>query len=388
MQSATIRHTQCELLVEGRRNGRCEKCTKYRNTLRSLLSHIYRGPESGKAVESSHVNFRFLSKSQKLERMRKIKRKYINTQKKLHYMRVKLMKVIKMQGVYLDESTHSDFRRMMENASGNSTVFHKIFWEQQLKVASLSDTRQMKWHPLMIKWALYLRHQSSKCYEALRESKCIVLPSQRTLRDYTHYIRSNAGFSNELDEELMTIAQVDSLSEFQKCVSISIDEMHIREDLVFNKHTGALVGFVDLGSINNQLAKFERSLMSNTSSHSLPLAKSIVVFFVCGLFTKLKFPYAQFPSMNLSGDLIFTPFWQCVKRLEMCGFKVMATVADGAKCNRSFFLLHGLKKDSYKTLNPFASEERFIHFFPDPPHLLKTARNCLASNKRKMWVSV
>ena len=52
------------------------------------------------------------------------------------------------------------------------------------------------------------------------------------------------------------------------------------------------------------------------------LAKTIVVFMVRGLFSKLQFPYAQFPCDNLSGDLLYDPFWEAVGRLENCGFKV------------------------------------------------------------------
>ena len=29
-----------------------------------------------------------------------------------------------------------------------------------------------------------------------------------------------------------------------------MDEMHIREDLVYDKHTGALIGFANIGDIN------------------------------------------------------------------------------------------------------------------------------------------
>lgn len=44
----------------------------------------------------------------------------------------------------------------------------------------------------------------------------------------------------------------------------------------------------------------------------------------------------------------------------------------------------------YKTKNPFAEDERFIYFFADAPHLIKTARNCLwksgsNSSARYMW---
>ena len=33
-------------------------------------------------------------------------------------------------------------------------------------------------------------------------------------------------------------------------------------------------------------------------------------------------------------------------------------------------------------------ENRHIHFFSDPPHLIKTIRNCLSNKKRHLWVSV
>lgn len=396
-QGNTIRHTECEVIIGAKsKNSRCKVCTNYRANLRSLLSHFNNGTGTDKTLQSSHVNFRHLTKAQKLARMRQIKRKYKNTTKKLQYMKSKLKKAIDDQGVHLSDSTHNDIRSLMEKTSSSSantnTPFRKIFWNQQLKAASLSDSRQMKWHPLMIKWALYLRHQSNKCYETLRESKCITLPSQRTLRDYTHYLPCNTGFSNEVDKELIRVSGVNTIQDFQKCVCIAIDEMHVKDGLVFNKHTGALVGYVDLGNVNNMLLKFERSIMAPTPSttgslSTLQLAKSMLVFFICGLFTKLRFPFAQFPSLSLSGDLIFNPFWECVKRLEWCGFKVLAATADGAKCNRAFFRIHECKEESYKTLNPYTSEKRYIFFFSDPPHLMKTARNCLTSTKRHMWVS-
>ena len=70
----------------------------------------------------------------------------------------------------------------------------------------------------------------------------------------------------------------------------SLDEMCIREDLVHNKHNGEMVGFTNLGSINNHLADFEQSLVSGHDS-SPNLAKTMAVFMVQGLFTSLQFPY-------------------------------------------------------------------------------------------------
>ncbi len=64
------------------------------------------------------------------------------------------------------------------------------------------------------------------------------LPSQRTLRDYTYYTQSCIGFSVTVDEQLMDLAKIDSCAEMDKYVVIIMDEMHIREDIVYDKHTG------------------------------------------------------------------------------------------------------------------------------------------------------
>lgn len=36
--------------------------------------------------------------------------------------------------------------------------------------------------------------------------------------------------------------------------------MHIKEGLVFDKHAGRIIGFTDLGEINNHLATFQKTL--------------------------------------------------------------------------------------------------------------------------------
>ena len=42
----------------------------------------------------------------------------------------------------------------------------------------------------------------------------------------------------------------------------------------------------------------------------------------------------------------------------------------------------------HKTKNPFTEEDRYIYFFSDPPHLMKTIRNCWESKSRHLWVSI
>ena len=85
-----------------------------------------------------------------------------------------------------------------------------IFWDEQLQANAVIEggNEGRRWHPLIIKWCLYLRLISSRVYDVLRNSGVVTLPSQRTLRDYTHFVESVPGFSTDVDEMLMEVSKV------------------------------------------------------------------------------------------------------------------------------------------------------------------------------------
>ncbi|XP_065916190.1 uncharacterized protein [Dysidea avara] len=234
--------------------------------------------------------------------------------------------------------------------------FQRMFWDAQLREANLKNSKNIMWDPLIIQWCLYLRHLSSSAYEMLRESGVITLPSQRTLRDYTYYTKATTGFSTDVDAQLMQAANPTTCKEWEKHVAILMDEMHIKEDLVYDKHTGAIIGFTNLGEVNSHLSAFENASKTD-DSHSLPLANSMLVLLVRGLFTKLNFPYAQFPCTALTGDQMYEPLWEAIGRLELCGLKVMCLTCDGLAANRRLFRLHDptCKTYIYKTINPICN---------------------------------
>ena len=86
------------------------------------------------------------------------------------------------------------------------------------------------------------------------------------LRDYTYYVPTTTGFSGEVDAMLIQAAKVDTRPEHKKNVILLWDEMHIWEDIVFDKHSGAMIGFTKLGDINDNLLKFERSVTEDQPS--------------------------------------------------------------------------------------------------------------------------
>ena len=42
-----------------------------------------------------------------------------------------------------------------------------------------------------------------------------------------------------------------------------MDEVHIKNELVYDKHHSSLIGFVNLGDTNNQLLEFENALYND-----------------------------------------------------------------------------------------------------------------------------
>ena len=114
------------------------------------------------------------------------------------------------------------------------------------------------------------------------------------------------------------------------CIII-FDEMYIKEELVYDKQTGELIGFTNLVAINQQIAEFEQSVISSDShivtlpavaESQSPLAKTMLMMMVRGLLTNLQFPYVQFPCANLTGEQMYDPFWEAVMRIENIGLKV------------------------------------------------------------------
>lgn len=95
-------------------------------------------------------------------------------------------------------------------------------------------------------------------------------------------------------------------------------EMHIKEDLVYDKHSGELVGFVNLGETNNHLIQFEQQVEGNASEYE-PLANSMVVMMVRGLLRTFSFPMHSFPVLPLQGTSYLIPFGRLCRGLRSAG---------------------------------------------------------------------
>ena len=66
---------------------------------------------------------------------------------------------------------------------------------------------------------------------------------------------------------------------------------------------------------------------------------------------------------------------------------MLAATFDGASVNRRLVKVHDLRaKLIYRVRNVHSMDNRYLYFFSDPPHLIKTTRNCWSSSVRSLWV--
>ena len=218
-------------------------------SLCSLLTRFQNGQEkcSNSSDPHSHTNYRYLSTPKKNERLRRLHHQHRLDQLKLSRMQAALERAVEQRGVTVDEDLHRDLQQIVEEKDRDIREAHQpgsfchLFWENQKRASSARDARAMRWDPLMIRWCLYLRHLSGSAYEMLRDSGVVKLPSQRTLRDYTYTAEAKPGFSREVDNHLVRVANLLSSPERDNLVVLLMDEMHLKEDLVYDRHTGTYV---------------------------------------------------------------------------------------------------------------------------------------------------
>ena len=286
----------------------------------------------------------------------------------------KMKMEVDQKSVPVTNDLGNDLLNIISENGDKMTPFMKLFWDQQKRIASRAPQGR-RYHPMVIKWCISMAAKSASAYDELRETfkdSTIILPSRRVLRDYTNVIPPMTGFNPGVIQELVQITA--GYNGCQKYVFILLDEMKIQANLIWDKHSGELIGYVDLGDPDTNFATLEKS--DHLASHALLLM-------VRGIATTLKHTIGYFATADVTAVQLFPLFWRAVSILEMtCNLAVVGATADGASPNRKLFSMHEMiqgrndKDVVYCTKNLF-QPDRNIYFFSDPPHLLKTARNCL-----------
>ena len=280
----------------------------------------------------------------------------------------------------------------VKESFSDPNCFQHLLWEQQQKYKSLKDKCGMRWHPMIIKWCIYLKSRSSGTYDALCNSGFISLPSERTLYDYTNITTKGIGYQVDVTDILYKelYERKQPLQKHEKIVGLLQDEIRIKHDLVNDKHTGELIGFVDLDRVGNDLMNIQEVLKDEEKV----LAMYVLVVMVKGVASNLKFPIGHFTTAGITADQLFPILWKAVEICEIdLDLTVLYITSDGASPNRDLSsYIRMVTIQLFIGLKTFSPVMRYIYFFSDAPHLLKTVRNCFSNsnshkNTRKMWKS-
>ncbi len=181
--------------------------------------------------------------------------------------------------------------------------------------------------------------------------------------------------------------------------------MKIKNDLVFNKHSG------QLGSVNADIKK-DGSVKTLANHAFVFLARAVfkpTIGDSCGsLLQYIPFSsfyntismqvYILYPvhvhacmgvcynviciSYNYThaGEKIFPIVWEVIKSLELYGILVTSLTSEGAKPNRRFYHLCQPQVETCPKNVSTYREDKDHYFFSDAPHLLKTTRNCFSNS--------
>ena len=102
----------------------------------------------------------------------------------------------------------------------------------------------------------------------MRTSGFLALPSEKTLRD--NYFKSRSGYHVEVNRQLQKEAKVSTLPESQKFCALIIDEMKIKENLVYDKYTGEILDSFRLVTSTMSYKHLRGDVGTTNNSQKLP----------------------------------------------------------------------------------------------------------------------
>ena len=244
---------------------------------------------------------------------------------------------ISSEGITLDETISKDLKEVIDSKpdlpfAENST--QKLFWEQQIQATNVSNPRQIRWHPSIIKLCLNLNMTSTKAYNSLSKSGILKLQSPRTLQDYTHYIKVKPGLQMEVLDQMKDQATGKGLfegPEYKRYIVLLLDKMKIKHDLVFDKHTGEIIGLANLGAINEELKNTDLLISGNT------MATHMMATMVKAVCSDFKFQLSHYATTNTTVGEIFPIVWEVVEHLELRGLQFWSCDLRRSLCKSSLF---------------------------------------------------
>ena len=152
----TVRKNDCALLSSSLK---CESCKIYRASLRAMHSRWSKRfmNDVPTSDSSSHTNDKYLNTPQKIAKISSLRKRVHTATESVKRLKAKICLLTESHGAIVDSELHSDLVDIMQKndkqvkKSYHPGSFARLFWDEQLKASSVKDSRQVRWHPMLIK---------------------------------------------------------------------------------------------------------------------------------------------------------------------------------------------------------------------------------------------
>lgn len=233
--------------------------------------------------------------------------------------------------------------------------------------------RSTKAYPESIRsFCLQIHFHSPAAYSYIRKAFNNNLPRVATLIEWYSSIEGAPGFNTQNYAVLRKKVVEYSAQGKELFVSLISDEMAINQKLQWDNNRKRFIGFATCENSNKKTP-------DNYETHT-PLGKQALVFMVVS--DDFKLPLSYFLLNGISAEDRKNLTLGVINRINETEAKIMAFISDGCVSNISCAKLLGADFDNEKPyfFDP-AEPTRKIYVIWDACHMLKLARNCLASKQ-------
>jgi hypothetical protein len=371
-ETHAIRSAKCELLEMGSntKSPRCKHCNNQKSAFLARCSRAATKREQENLPRSTRLNT--LNSPTLLKKRIRTDSKHL---KKLHIIIIRLRaKRSRKNGVRLPDGLQDIFEKTSdEDASkwfseemqvSDDDIRHILFMEslKNARIAQQSGSKRMRHSPLMVRTCIKINQKlGRRDYDEL--AKTFFLPSQRTVDKYKTIganepdgiMHDTCAESMSDFEEIFSDAEDEDMKKWGRHGCLGYDAAKCRDRVVYNFHTGELMGFAydafDVNIISEEWAAASKQVESEfdstvrTPKHKdkgkkdkLPLAKHFLAFYFTTwspMREKTQFCVARYGMEKISGVWLAETIPLIAAVLAQYGFVVNAIVSDGAAENRS-----------------------------------------------------
>ena len=118
------------------------------------------------------------------------------------------------------------------------------------------------------------------------------------------------GCNSDVISKFLKDTDIESMEPRDHNVVLLFDEMCIKPGLVFNKATGKLVGFCEMGKVNDELNKFDKYFKGSVEAE---LATHVLTLMARCLFKHFNYPLAYYASVGFSSHQLNPVVWDVVR---------------------------------------------------------------------------